>query len=88
MRQGRFARFQAVSGAMFGGPGFAFLACLAVCFLIVFARNPDPYFHRILYAEDGGYQGLIRAEGFWPAVWKARSDYYVFGNIAVAWLGI
>lgn len=72
-----------------GGRTFVFLACLAACFLITFARNPDPYFQRILFAEDGNaYYGRIQADGFWPTVLKARSDYYVFGNIAIAWIGI
>lgn len=72
-----------------GSRGFAFLIAAAIAFLITFARNPSPYFERVLLTEDGNpYYNMLQIQGFWPTVTGARDDYYVFGNVALAWVAI
>ncbi len=59
-----------------------FLVCFATSFLIFFFRNPDPFINPVFYTEDGrDYVGRILSQGFWSALFHARPDYFVFGNI-------
>lgn len=59
-----------------------FMMCLATSFLIFFIRNPDPFINPVFYAEDGSsYVASILNRGFWFALFHARPDYYVFGNV-------
>ena len=67
---------------------FPFLACVAAAFLIFFARNPDPWFNPTFYTEDGQYVSLSYDLGLWKSVAVARPDYYVFGNLFLAWLSV
>ncbi|MFO0957545.1 MAG: hypothetical protein U0800_08775 [Isosphaeraceae bacterium] len=68
---------------------FVFLAGWAASFLIVFIRNPDAYLNPVFLTEDGrDYVAGIYRVGFWQALFGARGDYLVFGNVFLTWLGV
>jgi len=66
-----------------------FLVCFATSFLIFFFRNPDPFINPVFYTEDGrDYVGRILSQGFWSALFHARPDYFVFGNILLTGIAL
>ena len=56
--------------------------------ILFFIRNPDPVLTNILYAEDGVWSGMLLDKGFFASLWSARSDYFVFGNLALLQIAI
>lgn len=63
-------------------PLILFLAGMA----ILFARNPDPIFNPVLWAEDGTWIGLALTEGWLHAFIHARPDYFVVINLFLLFL--
>ncbi len=49
-------------------------------------RNPDPFLHPVIYAEDGVWCGKGLSEGWLSAMLWARTDYLVIGNIALLFI--
>jgi hypothetical protein len=66
-----------------------FLICFSISFLIFFFRNPDPFLNPIFYTEDGRhYVGLILSLDFGYALFHARPDYPVYGNVILAGVAV
>ena len=87
-RQRRAAAVEAAVRRVIVSPAFLFWAATAAAFVIFFARGPAAYLHPILYTEDGVWTSLIYRRGFWHAVFHARPDYHVVGNVLGLWLGM
>jgi hypothetical protein len=75
-------------GEVVTSPAFLFLAATAAAFVVFFIRGPAAYLHPILYTEDGVWTSLIYRRGFWHALFHARQDYHVVGNILGLGLGM
>jgi len=69
-------------------PLFQFIAAATFAYVIFFARCPVNFILPTLYGEDGLWSTHIFRFGFWDAVMKIRTDYYVFGNLVMLWLGM
>jgi hypothetical protein len=69
-------------------PAFVFFVATAAAFVIFFARGPAAYLHPILYTEDGVWTSLIYRRGFWHALFHARPDYHVVGNVLALGMGM
>ncbi|MGG6294553.1 hypothetical protein ACQ4M4_09020 [Leptolyngbya sp. AN02str] len=66
-----------------------FIGIFCISCLIFFIRNPDAFFNPVFYAEDGrSYVGPILSHGFFPALFEARADYLVLGNIVITGIAI
>lgn len=61
-------------------------ALFIIGIFILAARNPHPFISSIIYAEDGVWTGLGLTNGWFYALTHARSDYFVFLNIALLFL--
>jgi hypothetical protein len=65
--------------------GFLPLWLLGTALLIL--RSPDPLLHPALYAEDGVWASYLLSTGT-DALFVARDDYFVAGNMLVIWLAL
>lgn len=72
-----------------GHPFFQYLAATAAALVILFARAPVAGVMPELFAEDGAWTSSLHTRGFWETVFHGRrgSDYPVFGNVLLLWLG-
>lgn len=59
------------------------IALFMIGIIILAARNPDPFMNPVVYTEDGVWTGLGLTNGWLYALAHARSDYFVFLNIAL-----
>lgn len=66
----------------FGLIAFVFLFGM----LLLFLRNPDPFFNPIIYAEDGTWTALALREGWLHALMYSRVDYFVVVNTAILFM--
>ncbi len=70
-------------------PLFQYLAATAAALVLLFARAPVAGVMPELFAEDGAWTSSLHTRGFWETVFHGRrgSDYPVFGNVLLLWLG-
>lgn len=62
------------------------LSLTLIGILLLICRNPDPFIHPVMYAEDGVWTGLGLTHGWLYPLFYARPDYLVVGNITLLWL--
>ena len=62
------------------------VACIFAALIIFTIRNLDPLVFPTLYADDGGWTGLIMQHGFFHTAFNAREGFPVFGLVFLDWV--
>lgn len=62
------------------------LILFGIGMILLLMRNPDPVLHPVLYAEDGTWLAHIQAHGLFDALFNARRDYFVWGNVLLLYI--